>query len=200
MKKIGVDQVVSEDMAVGASKKAAEEILEKAKGKVILSNSFAVRNFVETKYPELADRISYYPSVQESFAKIAEDLGRQLSYDTARMKTIVFTADNENGAEANERHSVSFSMNAREVYRVFRRTGVEVKIEPPVDALKMCADPKCPNSAVIGPVAFNYEKEPEVIRLQGKAAAAAHNLGQCARLLDEIKAGTSRYDIIRLCA
>ena len=200
MKKIGVDQVVSEDMAIGASKKAAEEIIEKANGKVILSNSFAVKNFVETKYPELADQITYYPSVQQSFAKIAEDLGKQLGYDTAKLKTVVFTANNENGAEAKECHSVDFSMNAREVYRTYRRTGVEVKVEPPVDALKMCVDPKCADSAVIGPVAFNYEKEPEVIRMQGKVAAVAHNLGQCAKLLDEVKAGTSAYDIIRLCA
>lgn len=200
MKKIGVDQVVSEDMAIGASKKAAQEILEKAEGKVILSNSFAVKNFVETKYPELADRIVYYPSVQESFAKIAADLGKQLGYDTAKMKTVVFTANNENGAEAKECHSVDFSMNAREVYRLFRRTGVELKVEPPVDALKMCTDQKYTDDAVIGPVAFNYDKEPEVIRLQGKVAAVAHNLGQCAKLLDEVKAGTGRYDIIRLCA
>ena len=58
----------------------------------------------------------------------------------------------------------------------------------------------CVFGYVTGPVAFNYEKEPEVLKIDGKSIAIAHNLGQTARLLDEVRSGESRYDIIRLCA
>lgn len=47
-----------------------------------------------------ADKVSYYPSVQESFAVIAEDFFRILGGEKKNLKTAVFTANNENGAQA----------------------------------------------------------------------------------------------------
>ena len=38
------------------------------------------------------------------------------------------------------------------------------------------------------------------VKIMGKTAAIAHNLGQTRRLLEEVAAGTSKYDIIRLSA
>lgn len=216
MKKLGVDQVISEEEAIGASRKAAEALIVNANANtvaeantnadananepLIISNSFAVRNFVKSKFADLADKVTYYPSVQESFASIAKDLADKLGYDTAKLKTVVFTANNENGAQAKEIGAVEFSMNAREVYRTFLRTGVKLSLMQPIDALKMTVDPVCIFGAATGPIEFNYGHEPEVMKIAGKLVAIAHNLGQTAKLLDEVRAGSSRYDIIRLCA
>ena len=200
LKKLGVDQVISEEQAIGASQKAAEALIEGADGPIILSNSFAVKNFVGSKYADLADKVTYYPSVQESFAAIAKDLATNLGYETSKLKTVVFTANNENGAQAKEQGTVDFSMNAREVYRVFRRTGVELTVMGTMDALKLAVDPDCVFGSVTGPIAFNYESEPEVMKIDGKRIAIAHNLGQTAKLLEEVRNGSSQYDVIRLCA
>ncbi|MBQ6622011.1 MAG: (2Fe-2S)-binding protein [Mogibacterium sp.] len=197
--KLGVDHVVSEEQAVTESRRAAEAILADADGPVILSNSHAVKNFVESNFSDLADQVRYYPSVQASFASIAEELARKTGC-ADRCQTIVFTANNENGAEAKETGVVDFSMNAREIYRTFLRTGVDLKRMKTVDALKFETDPKFVYGAATGPVTFNYEKEPEVLTINGKRVAIAHNLGQTRKLLEEVISGVSTYDIIRLCA
>ncbi|MCR5812672.1 MAG: (2Fe-2S)-binding protein [Lachnospiraceae bacterium] len=205
MKKIGVDHVISEEQAVTASCKAAEKIIGegfaagKGEGPVVLSNSYAVKNFVETQFPDLADKVNYYPSVQESFAVIAEALAKTLGWEK-KLKTAVFTANNENGAQAAEKGTVDFSMNAREVYRLFRRTGVELSLMKPVDPLKLSIDQDFSYTAVTGPVEFNYDAEPEVFKINGRLAAVAHNLGQTAKLLEELRSGTCKYGLIRLSA
>lgn len=198
--KVGVDQVISEEQAIGASRQAAEALIGNAGGPIIISNSYAVRNFVAEKFPELKEKVCYYPSVQESFAAIARSLAEQLGYDTKHLKTIVLTANNENGAQAKECGTVDFSMNAREIYRVFRRSGVELSLMQPTDALKLAIDPVCAFGSVTGPIAFNYDAEPEILKIDGKLIAVAHNLGQSAKLLEEVRQGTSRFDVIRLCA
>lgn len=200
LKKLGADHVISEEQAIGASCKAAEEIIAAAEEQVILSCSHAVKNFVASKYADLTDRIQYYPSVQESFASIAHEFALKAGYDADKVKTIVFTANNENGAQAKELGTVDFSMNAREVYRTFLRTGVNLRQMQAVDAMKLEEDPKCVYGSITGPVTFNYEVEPEICKIDGKLIAVAHNLGQSAKLLDEIRSGTSRYDVIRLSA
>lgn len=200
LRKLGVDCVISEEQAINESKNEAEEIIMNADGPVLISNSHAVKNFVDSYFPELADNIRYYKSVQESFASIALELAGKLDYDPAALKTIVFTANNENGAEAKEKGTVDFSMNAREIYRTFKRTGIDLTRMQPVDALKFDVDPEYVFGKVTGPVSFNYEAEPEILKIDGKNIAIAHNLGQARMLLEEVKSGNKRFDVIRLCA
>ena len=69
---------------------------------------------MDSNFSDIADCVHYYKSVQESFASIAKSIARKLGYDRNTWKTIVFTANNENGSEAKERETVDFSMNARE--------------------------------------------------------------------------------------
>lgn len=198
--KIGVDCVISEEQAVNASKKEAEELIMNADGPIMISNSHAVKNFVDLNFSDIADKVHYYKSVQESFASIAKELAGQLGYDISTLKTIVFTANNENGAEAKEKETVDFSMNAREIYRTFKRTGVDLNRMKSVDALKFDIDPECVFGKVTGPISFNYETEPEILKIDGKNIAIAHNLGQARKLLEEVRNGISRFDVIRLCA
>lgn len=198
--KIGVDCVVSEEQAVNESKKEAEELIMHSDEQVIISNSYAVKNFVDMYFPDIADHICYYKSVQESFASIAERIAEQSEYDKNALKTIVFTDNNENGSEAREKGTVDFSMNAWEIYRTFKRTGVDLSRIKPVDALKFDTDPEFVFGKATGPVVFNYKTEPELLKIDGKNIAIAHNLGQTRKLLEEVRSGSSRFDVIRLSA
>ncbi|MGX8714205.1 MAG: 2Fe-2S iron-sulfur cluster-binding protein [Lachnospiraceae bacterium] len=198
MQKIGIDCLVSEDEAIEACRKEADQIITSAEGPVIISNSFAVKNYVNQKYPELADKIVYFSSLQESFARIAKELADRAGYTS--YKTVVFTANNENGAESKEKGTVDFSMNAREVYRTFMRTGVNLRRIPSLDAIKLGMGGDYIYGQAGSPVTFNYDKEPEILNINGKLVAIAHNLGQSGKLLDQVKNGTSKFDVIRLSA
>ena len=83
---------------------------------------------------------------------------------------------------------------------MFLRTGVDLRRIHPTDALRQNQDAKYLYSPATGPISFNYEKEPEVLRVAGKKIAIAHNLGQCRKLLEEIAKGSCPYDVVRLCA
>lgn len=201
MKKEGVDCVVSEEQVIDQNQALAEKLIKTAQGPVILSNSFAVKNFVREFFPELEHRVTFYPSLQQTFSELAkEQLASQFGWDPEQVKTVVFTANNENGAEAKEQGTADYSMNPREIYRTFLRTGVDLHRIRPTDALKQNPDAAYLYGPATGPVTFNYEKEPEVMRVAGKKIAIAHNLGQCRKLLEEIAGGTCSYDIVRLCA
>lgn len=201
MKKLGVKCIVSEEQVIDACKAEAEEIILAADGPVILSNSFAVKQFVNQYYAELSDKIRYFSSTQEKFGKMAqEELADTFGWGSSNIKTVVFSDNNENGAEAAEEHTVDFSMNAREVYRLFMRTGVDLTRIRPTDPVRLVPGRRFDYEAVTGPVAFSYDKEPEVRKINGKKCAVAHNLGQVRKLLDEVKSGTCSYDVIRLGA
>ncbi|KIR01750.1 Periplasmic [Fe] hydrogenase large subunit [Lachnospiraceae bacterium TWA4] len=199
MKKLGIDCVISEEEIIDINQTKAEEIIRQATGQVIMSNSFSAKNFVDTYYPNLKDKVIYYESLQETFAKRAKELASQFGFDVDELKTVVFTGNNENGAEVVEKGSVDFSMNARELYRTFMRTGVDLKRMNSADGLKMNLDKEHIFDAVTAPVCFNYEKEPEILKIDGKLVAIAHNLGQAKKLLDGVEAGISGYDVIRIC-
>ena len=85
-------------------------------------------------------------------------------------------------------------------YFQHNKTGVELSLMKPVDPLRLSIHQDFSYTAVTGPVAFNYEEEPEVFKINGRLAAVAHNLGQTAKLLEEIRSGVCRYDLIRLGA
>lgn len=200
LKKLGVDCIISEEQVIDKNQAAAEEIIANAKDSLIISNSPAAKNFIDLYYPELSNKVVYYESLQETFAKEAKEFVTRLNYDSDKYKTVVFTGNNENGAEAVEKGTVDFSMNAREIYRMFKRTGIDVNRMKPVDALKTEMDKEYAFSAVTAPVKFNYEKNPEVLKIDGKMCAVAHNLGQARKLLDEVINGVSKYEIVRICA
>jgi iron only hydrogenase large subunit-like protein len=200
MKKLNIDCVISEEQVIDANKGEAEEIILNSDSPVIISNSHAVKNFVDLYFADISNQVKYYKSVQECFATIAKEVADQLGYDVNKMKTVVFTANNENGAEVKEKDTVDFSLNASEIYRTFKRTGVDFHRIKPLDALKLGIEKEYLFGAVTGPISFNYEKDPEVMKIEGKTIAIAHNLGQTRKLLEEVVSGISQFDIIRLCA
>ncbi len=196
--KIGIRMVVSDTHAKYLAAQQAAKLIEQnvSTSPVILTNSMAVMNFVERFFPEMKERILTYDSAQTVFGRIAPELTKEKS-----LKTVNITAAKEFGAEAKESHNVDYVLNARELYRIFMRTGGAPAKRKPMNFDQQWADKQIPYAELLGDKVWNMEAEPEQVEIhvQGKMCkcAVAHNLGQVRRLLG----GEWRsYDIIRLMA
>lgn len=196
--KIGVKTVITDEHARHLSEEQAEEILRKNIGKepVILTDSFAVMNFVDRYFPEMKDKIHKYDSVQATFAQIQKELVTERP-----LKTVQITNVKEAEAEGKETGSSDFVINARELYRIFLRTGGAPAKRRPTAPDKTWDDGELPHEAFLGRKEWNLDTRPEetAILIDGKAytCAIAHNLGQVRRLLE---GDYKKYDAIRLLA
>jgi iron only hydrogenase large subunit-like protein len=206
LRKIGVDYVVSDDFAISEIQVAAGKELEKrlADGTVILTNSYAAERFVKGNFPQLADNLLVYNSTQREFGQyVKTTFASQKKLDAKNIRTISITSDNENAAEAKETSSVDFSVNARELYRIFLRTGVNLsKIRPTELDSFGPTEVKCDD--LFSPVKWgiNSQRHVVAVTVAGKPvqAAIATNLGQVRELLTEIVTNMSPYKIIRIMA
>lgn len=206
LRKIGVDYVVSDGFALAKAQEAAKKKLEDANGAkgVILTNSYAAEKFVRQNFKELENDLIVYPSVQGMFGEYVKTVfAREKNLDVENIRTISITADNENAAEAAEKNSVDFSLNARELYRMFLRTGVNLKKIPHTE-LDSLGDAKPEMEGAFAPV--QWQTHPrlklEEAELAGKAVqvAVASNLGQSGELLARHEEGESEYPVIRIQA
>lgn len=206
LKKIGIDHVVSdaEAQALSAAQGSAElkAKLSKVKGPIILTNSFASQNFITRYFSNLTENVVTYPSAQQAFGRyVKESFAVAHKLDPAKIRTVVVSNDNENGAEAHETGNVDFSLNARELYRIFMRTGGNMNTlrDAKLDKLGVSVDTP---SALFGRIQWNMEKEPEVrtVDFDGKSlrVTIAHNLGQAHKLLDEMRAGKTTCQVLRI--
>lgn len=197
LRKIGFDTVISDGKAKNMAAMQAVEIIEKnaADGPVLLTNSFAVMNFVDKYFPQMKETIHRYDSVQTAFAKLAEAYKGE-----APLYTVNITNVKEAGTEAHETGNVDYTMNARELYRTFIRTGgAPVGRTPkPFDEVD-AGDMKYPE--LLGEKEWNLDSQPEELEItvNGKPCrcAVAHNLGQVRSLLE---GDWQKYDVVRLMA
>ena len=207
LRKIGVDYVVSDNFALSKTQAAAGKELEKtfADGTVILTNSHAAKKFVKRNFPQFADNLLVYNSAQREFGQyVKTSFAAQKKLDPKNIRTISITADNENAAEAAETGSVDFSVNARELYRIFLSTGVNLsKIRPTELDSFGPIEVKC-DDGLLSPVKWELNGQPDVLTFtaSGKSvkAAIATNLCQARELLTEHTTGKSPYGIIRIIA
>ena len=196
--KIGIKNVVSDEHAAFLSAQQAAEIIEKKLGKepVIITDSSAVMNFVDRYFPEIKGQISKYDSKQDVFCKLAEEFkGDKI------LKKVNVTNVKEAGAEARETGNVDYAINARELYRIFIRTG-GAPARKYVSAFdKTWNDSSLPYAELLKSKDWNLEPDPEelAVLVDGKPVkcAVAHNLGQVRKLLE---GDCKRYDIVRLMA
>ncbi|MBQ3371357.1 MAG: (2Fe-2S)-binding protein [Mogibacterium sp.] len=196
--KIGIKNVVSDEHAAFLSAQQAAEIIEKKLGKepVIITDSSAVMNFVDRYFPEIKGQISRYDSKQDVFCKLAEEFkGDKI------LKKVNVTNVKEAGAEARETGNVDYAINARELYRIFIRTG-GAPARKYVSAFdKTWNDSSLPYAELLKNKDWNLEPDPEelAVLVDGKPVkcAVAHNLGQVRKLLE---GDCKRYDIVRLMA
>lgn len=199
--KIGFDKVVSDGYAKAEAAKQAAEIIEKkiSREPVILTNSHAVINFVDRYFADMKGMIDVYDSAQTVFGKAAGE-GNALGFDKP-VKTVNITKVKEMGAEAKETGNVDYVWNARELYRVFLRTGGAPHKKGATAFDTIGADSAMPYPELLGEKDWTLTSDVEevAILVDGKPykCAVAHNLGQVRKLLEgEYK----NYDAVRLMA
>ena len=146
-------------------------------------------------FPKMKDKIDCYDSVQTSFCKAASELAGDKP-----LKLVNITNAKE-AAEGKEIGNADYVINARELYRIFLRTGGAPHKRAAQAFDKSWKDGQLPYKELLGAEGWNLEKEPEEVAIivDGKPykCAVAHNLGQVRRLLE----GDYRnYDVVRLMA
>ncbi len=197
--KIGVKAVITSDHAEYLSAKQAEHILKEKIGRetVIITESRAVMNFVDRYFPDMKDRISRYESAQSVFSRLAMELVSEKP-----LKTVNITNVKEAAAEGKETGNADYVINARELYRLFLRTGGAPARKKPSAPDKMWNDGEFPLVDFLGRKEWTLLKEMEElsIEIDGKMykCAVAHNLGQVRRLFEE--GLCEKYDAVRLMA
>jgi len=196
--KLGFQTVMSSEHA---EKLAADEMADTIErnvenGPVIVSNSFAVKNFVKKFFPDMEAQIYFCKGSEKQFAKYV----KRLEGDKP-VKSVLITNVLEQAAEAKEEADIDFVLNARELYRLFLRTGGAParKYEEELD--KAWEDPPIRYEELLGEADWNFGEEPEevTVTVNGKKrkCAIAHNLGQVRLLLE---GGYTKYDVVRLMA
>ena len=200
--KIGFDRVVTDEYSKNESARQAAEILENMIGKtpLILTSSKAVKNFVDEYFPDMKDKISFYDSAQTIFGRTIRESGA-FNFDKP-VKTVNITNLKEMGAEAEETGNVDYVWNARELYRVFLRTGgaPQRKSETGFDTLASDDVPAVyPELLGDKEWVLTSEYEETSINVNGSdyRCAIAHNLGQVRKLLE---GDYKNFDVIRLLA
>ncbi len=203
LKKIGINHVYTDDYALAVAQKQAEKLLDDKLGNgiAILTNNFAAKNFFYANYADLKDSFVFYDSVQRVFP----DTVRAEFADADNIKIYTFTNGNSNGSEAQETGCVDYSVNAREMYRIFMRTGVApAKCFPAESESFNEIQSSEKYGKLLDRADWFLNNEPEELELtvNGKVikAAIAHNLGQARKLLDQVKEGRCTYNVIRILA
>lgn len=198
MHKLGFNNVISNEHAEFLAAEEAAKIIDENVGKepVLLTNSFAVQNFVDRYFPDMKDKIHVYASTQDKFGEYAKTV------ETGRpLKSINVTAVKEAGAEAKETGNVDYVLNARELYRIFLRTGGAPHMRYAEDFDETFAKEVLPYKELLRAKPWNLMSEPEEIAVMidgaPKKCAVAHNLGQVRKLLE---GDYKNYDVIRLMA
>ena len=172
---------------------------------VIVTSSPAVINFVGKYFPQLRDRIDIYENAQQIFGRSVREREADEPW-----KTVNITNARELAAEAAETGDVDYVVNARELYRMFLRTGGAPAMRQPEPVDHLTAPyPAAMGSGktgsagadldgLLGPSSWNLNSMPEEaeVLISGRPypCAIAHNLGQARRLLSN----PADYAIIRL--
>lgn len=199
-RKLMWNHVITDDYAKSRSNQLMVSAIEQGGKGVMVTNSRAVRNFVENKFPDLADKIQYVPSPQEILGtEIAAQFAKEDGIPREKLKVTYVTNVKELGAECEETQEVDFTVNARETYRMFLRTGGAPARREPCEFDFAGEIVTTPYDRLFEQN-WNLEQEPEEILLEVEGrtlhCAVAHNLGQCRVLLE--KPGT--YDAMVLNA
>jgi len=206
--KIGFDYVVTDKAAKAVKAQKEEQILEEyltseKKEPLMMTDSIAVRNFVRQNFPEMEERICFYSSAQKLYGEMAV---KKILADGASRKNIFVlnaTSKVESAAEALEDENINCVVNARELYRIFLRTGVNLK-KRPSEYSETLMDKLPKVKFVFEDSEWSLAKEIKVKEIRWKKekllCAEAVNLGQVRILLEQIRNGDCTYDILRFHA
>lgn len=210
LKKVGVDYVLAADAVQSLGQaQAAEYLLQRGtgpEGPAIITSSHAAAQFAKHYFPALAANIRQYPSAQQQFSGLVQgEWGRRIKAQTGKkLCTISVSGNNDNAGEAAQSGSVDYVLNARELYRLFLRTGVNLEkirpIEP--DVLADAAPLPAALDALFQPVAWCIGSAVEELdlTLDGRPvkAAVGKTLGHARQLLQQVENRESPYQIIKI--
>ena len=138
LRKLGIDEVF-DPAAVRhiAMNRAADRLDERlGKGCVILAQDYAAKNYLTAHFADLADSFLFYDSPQQVFSEI-------LRARSPEAKLYHINTRHSFGAEAQETGNIDYFINARELYRIFLRTGVHPAKRPGLAADKLCEFDRC---------------------------------------------------------
>lgn len=195
LKKIGIDRVFdareAEDFAAAAA--AARLARRAANTPAILTNDPAAKTFLEHNFPQLKEAFVFYDSAQTVFAGALEkDPG------------VRFTISGQNSLadEARKTGAAAIFYNARELFRVLKRTGADPtrRAETAPDALGL-ETAENPYAPLFAPVMWTVGGEAEELTfaVNGKPVRAliCRNPAQARKALSGDAGG---YDVIRVIA
>ena len=187
LKKIGVDEVFDACEAEEAAKAQAEALLSeklKAGRRVILTDSFAAKAFLEKNFPEKRDSFLFYDSPAAVFGKAVQ-----------ADKRFVFSPIGNDAKECENTGCADIAVNPRELARIMIRTGSE----PNPKRTAACESLGLPKASgkygkLLEKAVWNMGKEPESFEIDGLRCAVCHNLGQARMILE----GNEAFDVIRV--
>lgn len=203
LRKIGVDYVMFENYALAqtlndAKKKIADAL--SAGDPIIVTTNHSAEKFVHNNYPDLANQMIRCNSAQQQFGGLIHgDWATVHQLNRFDIFSISITQTHANAIEAAETGSVNYVLDANELYRIFLRTGVNLRKIPPseFDCLGEAPEVDARLRALLIPNEWEPVGAPREfsIQLNGKTikAIGCNNLGQARAVLNaaarrEIKA------------
>jgi len=212
LKKIGVDYVVNEEVALSRGQAMAAQCLAEnaatCERPIIITSSHAAAQFVNRYFPSLSGNVFSYDSAQQQFGKLVrENWSQEIKLEPSKkIYTISVTSNNDNKGEATKNGSVDFVINARELYRIFLRTGVNLKkikkVDPDIFGVAVELAP--PMMRLLAPVVWEIGSSVEEmdVTVGGLTlkAVVGKTLGHARQLLEQVKNETSPYQIIKISA
>ena len=195
VRKFGVDHVYSPGWAKAQCLGQAADLLDKHLGKrklLIMTDSYAAKTFLETKYAKLKRSFAFYDSMQTVF-------GRAMREQHPDWKLINISRHNAFGAEAADSGLVDYFVNTRELYRTLERTGgAPYRREPGLVEEIAPYERDERYAELLNREGWKLSGEAEVFTFEAKGktftAAVCHNLAQAAKVLED----PSKYDVIRI--
>lgn len=158
---------------------------------LVLTDSLSVIRYVNRFLPDCRKQIHFYQNTQTVFSRLMKDRHPD---QPKQLKLIHVTNQKELAVQAEETREVDYVINARELYRIFQRTGAlpHRRIPSEADSLKidsLIPDSCQPSEFLFKENRFNLSKDPEVavFTIQGETinCLLAHNLGQVRTALTQ---------------
>ena len=196
VKKLGIDHVYSPSYAKAQSRKQEVELLDKMLGKkpMLLTGDYAAKNYLRTRFPELEENFAFYDSMVKCF-------GDYMHEHHPGVKLIDISNCNANGAEIHETGCADYFINARELYRIFIRTGGRPAVKKPIAPEEIAACEKTDRyPELVAAGGWYVDKPAEELSFTENGmeykALICHNLGQLAAAVKQL----DKYDVIKVIA
>lgn len=194
LKKIGIDHVYSPAAPKYIARQHTIDELDRRLGEkcLIMTDDFAGKNFIESRYPELMPQLLYADSKERVF-------GEYMREHFPDVKLYLVADKNSFGAEAHETGCVDYFLNARELYRVFSRCGVDPLKRRREDPEEVCEFKKSKRYGKLfkaGKWSVSGEIEEFSFEENGRtySAVVCSNPGQLKKAFENM----DKYDVIKI--